>query len=103
MSAGEVHVGDVGTGLEVTLKDQAGEIVDISGATVKQIIFKKPDGQKVIKDATFTTDGTDAKMVYVTVAGDLDTPGAWSIQGRVVLPAGEWSSDVSQFKVFPNL
>jgi hypothetical protein len=64
----EIHLGDIGTVFEVTLKD-CDVIVDISTATEMYIIFQKPDGTKLTFDAEFTTDGEDGKLQYVTVDG----------------------------------
>jgi len=102
MAANEIHVGDIGTVLVVTIKDGT-TTIDISSATTKQIILTAPDGGKLTKAASFTTDGTDGKMQYATVAGDLDEAGWWKLQGRVVLAAGTWSTDITRFEVHQNL
>jgi len=102
MAANEVHLNDVGTVFVVTVKDDT-TAVDISAATTKQIIFMAPDGGKLTKAATFTTNGTDGKMQWTTVANDLDEPGTWKIQGKVVLTAGTWYTDISTFVVEGNL
>ena len=77
MAADEIHQYDIGTRFEITLKDEGNspEIVDVSTASVTEIIFKKPDGNTVTKTAGFTTDGTDGKIEYTTLANDLDTVG----------------------------
>lgn len=98
----DMHVGDIGTVLEVTLYD-SGSVVDVSSATVKQIILEKPDGTAVTKTASFTTDGADGKLRYTTIANDLDAPGDWNLQVYVEMPAGKWKSDVGVFTVLPNL
>jgi hypothetical protein len=72
VSAGEVHVGDVGTVFRLTLSDGS-TIVDASGATTKEILFRKPSGAVVTKSAAFTTDGTDGKIEYVTAAEPVRT------------------------------
>ena len=102
--AKDIHVGDIGTVIEVAIVDQAGVAVDISLATTKEIILKKPAGTTDTKTAAFSGDGTDGKMRFVTtLAGDLDTDGDWFVQGHVVIPAGTWHSDVGTFPVLPNL
>ena len=103
MSANEIHVGDIGTSFQVTLYDST-NIVDISGATTKTLYFLKPDGTtKLTKTASFLTDGTDGILEYLTISGDLDVSGTWKIQAKVVLPSGEWSSDIGKFKVYDNI
>lgn len=98
----EIHLGDIGTAFEITLKD-CEVIVDISTASLKQIIFRKPDKTVVTHDAIFKTDGTDGVIQYLTILNDLDQTGTWYIQAKVTLPAGTWSSDTAKFKVYKNL
>ncbi len=98
----EVHLLDIGTVFEVTLKD-CDTPIDISSATTQQIIFRKPDGTSVTKTAIFASDGTDGKLRYVTIADDLDQIGTWKIQAKVEIPSGTWSSNIDKFKVYSNL
>lgn len=105
MGAGEVRVGDIGTIFEVTCKKEDGTAQDISTATTRQILFKKPGGSILTKTGTLVNTGSDGKMKYKTLAADIDEAGSWEIQGRVVLSAGidEYKSDISYFEVYPNL
>jgi hypothetical protein len=103
MAANEIHLGDIGTVFEVTLKD-GDAIVDVSTATAKTIYFLKPNGTTLVaKSADFKSDGSDGIIQYTTVANDLDELGKWKIQARVILPTGTWSSDLDTFKVHDNL
>lgn len=103
----DIHLGDIGTVFEATIKDckdGVSSIVDVSGATTKEIIFKKPDGSKLTKTAVFKTDGADGIIQYVTVAGDLDQVGiGWKLQAYLILPSGSWRSSTYQFTVLENL
>ena len=67
MSANEIHVGDIGTVFEVTVKDGE-DVVDVSSATTRQLIFKSKDGAVLTKTAVLVTDGTDGKIKYTTIA-----------------------------------
>ena len=98
-----IHIGDTGTQFRVTVHDCNSVAVDISDATAKTIIFKKPDGSTLTKPASFITDGSDGLIKYTAVSGDLDAIGAWKIQAHVVTPSGEWSSSFDTFKVLRNL
>jgi len=98
----QIHVGDIGTQLIVTVYDD-GEIVDISGASSLVIILKKPDGTNHTKTANLYTDGTDGKMVYVSVVGDFSEPGNFKIQGKVTLAGGIYYTSIGTFKVHCNL
>ena len=102
MSANEIHVDDIGTLFTLTLRD-GDDPVDISAATEKVIIFQKPNNSRVEKTATFFSDGTDGKIKYTTISGDLTPAGLWRLQARVVVPAGTWHSDVYNFIVHPNI
>ena len=103
MSQQEIHVGDIGTKFEATVKDD-GVVVDISAASTKQIIFKKPDGTVVPRNASLSGTGTDGKMYWTTTqATDLDQAGLWQRQGVVALSGGSWHSDVQSFTVYENL
>ena len=98
----EIHIGDIGTIFEVTMKD-CDATIDISTATLKEIIFKRPDVAASAYTAEFSTDGTDGKIKYVTVADDLDVEGTWKVQAKITMPTGTWKSDVSSFRVYENL
>jgi len=103
MAVEEIRVDDIGTLFEITIYDQDDAILDVSGATTKQIIFKKPSGGRLEKDAAFSTDGTDGKIRCVSVSGDLSKAGFWQSQGYVVLPDGEWRTTIDTFEVHANL
>lgn len=98
----EIHVGDIGTILEATIKN-INTVVDISTATTKSILLQKPSGAVLTKAGNFTTDGTDGKLDYTTISGDLDESGVWQIQSHVINAVGDWHSDIKSFSVFPNL
>ncbi len=100
----EIHEGDIGTTLKVVMRNGAA-IVDISGATTKNIKLKKPGGTVVTKAGVFTTDGTDGLLQYVTLSGDLDESSLtiqWEIQAHIITATGEWHSNIKKFSVFPN-
>jgi len=98
----EIHKNDIGTKFLVTVKDGT-TAVDISTATEKLIIFKKPDGGILTKTCTFETDGTDGKVFYCSVSGDLNETGSWEIQVSITLSTGTWKSSTNCFIVYGNL
>lgn len=77
---GKIYVGDVGT--EIILDCGA----DISNATVREIVARKPNGQVVTWAAT--ASGTNA-IKRTVQAGDIDVAGRWMLQAKVVTPT--WS------------
>lgn len=98
----EIRLNDVGTIFRVTFKDGA-YIVDISVATTKQFIFKKPSGSNLTVSGSLYTDGTDGILQYTTVEGDLNETGLWKIQGYLVIGTNKHKSDIYTFRVYNNL
>lgn len=98
----EIHLNDIGTIFEIALKD-CENAVDLTGATTLEYIFQKPDSSTVTKTAIVAGDPTLGILNYTTISGDLDALGNWKIQAHVVLPSGEWRSDIEKFKVHANL
>lgn len=98
----EIHCLDIGVNFLVTIKD-GDNVVNISSATTKQLIFQKPSGSNLTKDATFYTNGTDGILSYVSIDGDLDEVGFWKVQGYIVLGSNEWHTDIADFRVHRNL
>lgn len=109
--AAELHVGDIGTEILVTLTDQDGTAVDVSSASTLTILARKPDGTVIEWTATAgpadpdatPSDGSDGAFHYLTTDGDLDAAGLWRFQGYVVVGSGEWHTDTRQERVHPNL
>jgi hypothetical protein len=104
----EIHISDIGTVFEVTVVERnpitcLNEAVDISSATLREMRFKKPSLAVVVQTAVFTTDGTDGKIQYVSVADDLDQSGDWKLQGYVEMPLWQGYTSIGQFEVAPNL
>jgi len=97
-----IHVNDIGTQIILTVLED-GAAYDISSATTLQIIIKKPDTTTLTKTASFFTDGTDGKMVYISVSGDFDVPGYYKIQGKVIIGGSTFYTTTSTFKVYCNL
>jgi len=98
----EIHVNDIGTRFLATIKD-SGEVVNISNASVISMNFKKPNDIVIYRSGTLLTNGVDGKVYYDTVAGDLDEPGLYKLQGRVALPSGTYYTDIYTFQVSCNL
>jgi hypothetical protein len=103
MADAEIHVGDEGTLIKVTILDENGAIVPLDDATVKKIFLKPPTGAALEKTAAFFTDGSDGILTYQVVAADFSVSGLWQIQGYVELPGGKWHSEIKKFKVAENI
>jgi hypothetical protein len=102
--ASEVHTDDVGTRFLITIKDD-GAVVDLTGATLKQLTFKKPDDSTIARTATAGGGGAELSgvMYYDSVAGDLDQTGKYKLQGKVSIPSGTYYTDIYSFNVNCNL
>jgi hypothetical protein len=102
MSANEIHVGDKGHRTTITFKDGTA-VVDISGATTKQVWFRRPSGSVLKLDGTFTTDGTDGK-IYVdsTVSCFVSAGDTWEVQGYFETATQTFHSDKTIFEVHSN-
>ena len=103
MTATIIHVGDVGTIFRLTITKDDMTAVDVSLASVKTFYFKKPDGTKLTKTAEFSTDGTDGKLVYTAIAGDIDKAGTWQVQAYVEIGTAKYYSTKQTFSVHSNL
>ncbi len=94
-------VGDVGVQIAVTLFDASTNAAkDISAATTTEFKLRKPDATVVTWSASFATDGTDGRLAYVTITGDLDQAGVWLLETRIVAGTQDYRSVTqSQFRV----
>jgi len=93
MSTQKVYVGDTGTLIVL----DCGQ--DISGATARSILVRKPDGTEVTWTAV--ASGTDS-ISFTSLAGTFDRPGVWRLQALVTLPSGVWRGDTVLLPVYAN-
>ena len=101
-SVTDITVGDIGTIVRMTIKE-LGSVVDLSSATTKQLVFKKPSGTTVTKTAAFLTDGTDGIIEYTTQSGDIDVAGNWKVQANLVLTSWTGHTEAVSFRVVAAL
>ena len=87
-----VFVGDEGTELILDCG------VNISTATVRKIVAKRPGGSKAEWSAV--ASGTDA-IKYVVQTGDLNVAGNWELQAYVEMPGWKGRGGWSTLKVLP--
>jgi len=98
-----MRVKDVGTKMTVTILDENNAAVDISTVTTKEIWLRKPNGEVITKTASFDTDGTDGKLKYITIEGDVEIAGTWKLQGYIEGSTVKWHSTIEEFDVDGNL
>ena len=103
MAANEIHLYDIGTQFDVTVKDNA-TTLNVSSACIKQFEFLKPSRAKVTVAASFNTTGSDGKLCYTTAASNfLNEIGDWQLQVYLEMSTGIWHSDIHAFRVYGNL
>lgn len=98
----DLHVTDIGTEIRVTVMDGS-SLLDVSTATVKKILFKHKTGVTFSRDAAFVTDGTDGKIKYILVQGDIDLQGKWELQVYLEFSTGKWHSSKATFEAAANI
>ena len=81
--ANVIHKGDIGNILVHTVKDD-GVIVNLSSATTITWYLMDPSGNVATKtNGELYSDGTDGKIKYTLVSGDIDEHGPWTFQSKV--------------------
>ena len=94
-----IHLNDTGTVFQLTIQKPDGTAYDLSSATTKEIVFVSPVGSFNTKAASFTTNGTDGKIKYTTVSGDITVIGEWKLYVHIVTPTYDRRSTMTGFKV----
>lgn len=98
-----IYVGQVGLVFQRTIKDPNGQVVNLQAYSTLELLFRDPDGVDRVKPAAFSTDGTDGRLQYTTVDGDLDRAGTWRIQAHVASATEDHYTEVGTFRVEANL
>jgi hypothetical protein len=88
------HVNDIGTLIKIDVHS------DISSAISLGIAFKRPDKTIGMWSAVLVDSTT---IGHVTVDGDLDQPGTWTIQPVIDLPMWTGAGDQVNFVVEKNI
>jgi len=102
---------DIGKSIEFLVKScdntvspHVESVVDISGATTQEIVFKRPgDAIDLEVDGELLTDGTDGISRYQTVDGDLTPVGDWEGQLRITLANGQFYTTIIEFEIESHL
>ena len=94
-----IHVDDFGWVGKLTLK-QDGSAIPIDSYTTKQFVFRDPDGTALTaKTADFDSDGTDGKLKYTVLTGEINKAGNWKVAARIAKTGSEITSDEHDFPV----
>lgn len=102
-----LHVGDYGTQFIITIKklvDGVPTVVDISAVdelTDLFIYFQDSEGTIAKYNAEFYTDGTDGKISYVTLVGNISVAGLMKYRAEVILsPTQKYQSSTCEIEVY---
>lgn len=98
----QIRVNSYGVDIIITITED-GSVVNVSSATTKEILIRKPSGTLLTNTASLYTDGTDGKIRYISVSGDFDEEGLHRIQGVVDIGSGHYPSEVKTFQVYGNI
>ena len=92
------------TNLLITLELKEGYApLNISLATVKNIIIEKPDDTLIISSGSFITDGSDGLLYYRTNGSDINLAGVYNVQAYLVMPDFTGYSTPVSFTAYANL
>jgi len=97
-----LRAGAIGVNVTVIFM-QGGSVLDISGATTKQIKIRQPDGTLLTKAGAFVTDGTNGELTWLTTAGSDLVSGPHKVQGYAITPAWTDHTEIGEFPVDANL
>jgi len=101
MNEPELQILDEGAKLLITVVDD-GVAVDLSGATLKEVLLVSPSGAKTTTTASFQTDGSDGQVFIVVPTGLLNERGLWKLQVRMTISGWAGRTVVGYFMVNYN-
>lgn len=103
MSVDEIHVGDVGTTFQATIKD-SGTALNISSYTTKQFFLKQPTGSITTITALFMSgSGTSGVMGFTSTSAHFDQTGKYNLQAYLSDGTTTFRSDIYEFIVHKNI
>ncbi len=95
--------GAIGAHIRYQVLDEAGLPKDIGGATLKQLIFGRPNKTTFTVNANLYTNGADGILEYVTIDGDLMPYGRYQAQSDLVMPGFSGRTGIATFIVEKNI
>lgn len=95
MTDNKIYMDSIGIIISLTCRDNNYVLMDLSTATAS-IIVKRPDGDEV--EWTGTIVGS--VVSYTTAAEDLDVPGDYLFQAKIVKAGSTFFSETQKFRVY---
>jgi len=89
----KVYKGDIGTDIILDC------VTDISSATTREILVKKPDGSTVTWAAT--AEGATS-IKYTVQSGDLSAAGLYLLQASIVTPSWSGRGETFELRVYDH-
>jgi len=83
----KIYPGEKGFKVKVTVTDETGAAVDLTGATV-EFKFFHPDGSTSTKSATLDTPTSGVCSYTTTSTNDFLDPGEYGVQPKITLASG---------------
>lgn len=101
---GKHYVGD-SKEIEFTVKDPAGDVVDISSATTLEVGIKAKSGTCVKKTGAFRTDGEDGVFYGAFVPGDFTNTdvGRAVVEGSVLMGGNEYTVGTGMLAILATI
>ena len=87
------YINDVGTELQIECES------DLTSATVRKLIIKKPDLTEVEWPCTFNVT-YPTKLFYIILLNDFDQEGDYTGQAYIENPDGKWRGETFNFAVY---
>ena len=86
----DAYKNDIGIEIELNVA------TDISGATIRKIKFKRPNGTIGVWDASAKSS---TSIAYVTKGGDLNNAGIWTLQAYIEKATWKLHGNKREFRV----
>lgn len=105
MAQNEIHKGDIGTEITVTIMD-TGTAVDISAintTTGRQFLIKDSNANVSTLTAALVGGGTSGGMIFTSTSTTFATSGTYQLQAVVAFGNKTFYTDIYKFTVYPNL
>lgn len=89
--------------LVITIQNQDGRAIDISGATRKDLIYRTPNGEEKRVAMSYFTDGVDGKLEYTFTVQQTKVEGDYMCQVDLAYDDWDGPSDEFSFTIRRNV
>jgi hypothetical protein len=99
------RVGAIGARIIYEVREE-GVPLDLTTASVKQLVFRTPPGEILTVTAVFDTTGLDGRLAYVTPDAaffSADREGLWQVEPYLEIGTFKGGGDPAAFTVAPRL